>query len=151
VPTPAASLLNTIQLVINNTVAFPLTGTAVAPDLVGISMSTTITLAGSVSASDQTSVLSAAVAAVQTYINNLAINSPLVINEIATQIFNADTRISDVGNPNDEILEILIWRSRSDGTRYSRYLIGDYQPAFGERIIVENSTAVAVPINLSVS
>jgi hypothetical protein len=43
-----------------------------------------------------------------------------VINEIANQIFNSDARIVDVGQPNDQIPEILLWRSRDDGTRYSR-------------------------------
>ena len=37
-----AALLQNVQQAINNTVAFPLTGIAVAPDLVGISLTTTV-------------------------------------------------------------------------------------------------------------
>jgi len=40
----SAALLQNVQQAINNTVAFPLTGIAVAPDLVGISLTTTLTL-----------------------------------------------------------------------------------------------------------
>jgi len=38
----SAALLQNVQQAINNTVAFPLTGIAVAPDLVGISLTTTV-------------------------------------------------------------------------------------------------------------
>ena len=43
----SAALLQSVQTAINNTVAFPLTGIAVAPDLVGISLTTTLTLTAS--------------------------------------------------------------------------------------------------------
>lgn len=45
----SAALLQNVQTAINNTVAFPLTGIAMAPDLVGISLTTTITLTASAS------------------------------------------------------------------------------------------------------
>jgi hypothetical protein len=65
-------------------------------------------------------VIGEAVAAAQDYIDNLAVGQQLVINEIADRIRNADARILDVGQPNKQIPEIFIWRSRDDGTRYSR-------------------------------
>ena len=61
-----------------------------------------------------------AVAAAQDYIDNLGVGEQLVINAIADRIFSSDARIVDVGQPNDQIPEIFIWRSRDDGTRYSR-------------------------------
>jgi hypothetical protein len=65
-------------------------------------------------------VIGESVAAAQDYIDNLAVGQQLVINEIADRIRNADARILDVGQPNKQIPEIFIWRSRDDGTRYSR-------------------------------
>lgn len=150
VPQPAASLLSNVQNVLNQTVAWPGIGVAVAPDLVGISLTTALTLASNVSATDQADILGSAVNAVQNYINNLGINNPLVINEISTQIFQADARIVDVGKPNQPLSQILIWRSRADGTRFSRYLLGDYQPAVGERILVETNPQLVSPIALSI-
>ena len=47
-PQVAASLLDMVQQVINDTVAYPLTGLAVAPDLVGISLTTTLHLAAGI-------------------------------------------------------------------------------------------------------
>jgi hypothetical protein len=65
-------------------------------------------------------VIASAVAAAQDYIDNLGVGQELVINAIADRIFSSDARIVDVGQPNDKIPEIFIWRSRDDGTRYSR-------------------------------
>src|ERR1039457_333233 len=119
-PTPAPSLLDAVQQTINDNVAFPLTGTAIAPDLVGISLVTTLSMSAGASTTDQDMVIGEAVAAAQDYIDNLAVGQQLVINEIADRIRNADARILDVGQPNKQIPEIFIWRSRDDGTRYSR-------------------------------
>ena len=119
-PTPAPSLLDAVQQTINDNVAFPLTGTAIAPDLVGISLVTTLAMSAGASTTDQDMVIGEAVAAAQDYIDNLAVGQQLVINEIADRIRNADARILDVGQPNKQIPEIFIWRSRDDGTRYSR-------------------------------
>lgn len=55
------------------------------------------------------SALSSAGAAAANYINNLSIGQPLIINQVAAQILGADSRISDVGQPNDEIAHIFIW------------------------------------------
>jgi uncharacterized phage protein gp47/JayE len=126
VPQPAASLLSNVQQVINSTIAYPGIGLAVAPDLVGVSLSTTLTLQKNVSLAEQSNILIAATSAAQNYIDNLAIGEPLIVNEIGVQIFQSDARILDVGQPNNEIPELLVWRSRSDGTRYSRYLLGNY-------------------------
>ena len=46
----------------------------------------------------------------------------------------AQAKILDVGAPNRQIDEIYIWRSRADGSRYSRYLVANYTPALGERV-----------------
>jgi uncharacterized phage protein gp47/JayE len=135
-PTPAPSLLDAVQQTINDNVAFPLTGTAIAPDLVGISLVTTLAMSAGASTTDQDMVIGEAVAAAQDYIDNLAVGQQLVINEIADRIRNADARILDVGQPNKQIPEIFIWRSRDDGSRYSRFLLGNYTPAVGERIVV---------------
>jgi hypothetical protein len=70
---------------------------------------------------------------------------------IADQIQSSDSRILDVGDPNQPIAEIYIWKSRPDGTRYSRFLLGNYSPNVGERIVVENKSNLANPINLQVA
>lgn len=140
------SLLQLVQAAISDTAAFPLTGLAVAPNLIGISLETTVTFIAGVSAADQASILQSAVAAAQNYINNLAVGAPMVINQLAAQIIDADSRILDIGTPDDPIESIFIWRSRADGTRYSRFLVADYSPALGERIVTEYS--ITNPINL---
>ena len=140
------SLLSLADQRINDRAAFPITGTALSPDLVGISLATTVILAAGVSSAEADIVTATAANAAETYINNLGIGSPLVINEVADRIRNADSRIADVGRPNDQIPEIFIWRSRSDGSRYSRYLVANYTPALGERIVVEGSLGSAITI-----
>src|ERR1035437_8702892 len=79
-----------------------------------------------------------AASAVQSYIDNLPVQTTLVLNEVSSLILNADPSILDIGQPNIPLNSIYIWRSRADGTRYSRTLIGDYTPALGERLVTEN-------------
>jgi uncharacterized phage protein gp47/JayE len=137
-PEISPSLLALVQQQIDDRAAYPMLGEAVAPDLVGISLSTSVRFVAGTAASEQGLILSAASAAAENYINNLPLGATLVINEIADQIRNAHAKILDIGDPNKQIAEIFIWRSRSDGTRFSRFLVGNYTPAVGERILVES-------------
>ena len=150
-PQVAASLLSMVQQTINDNVAFPLTGNAVAPDLVGISLTTTLHLSAGLSDTYRQTAAANATAAAEDYINNLAVGQTLVINTIAGQIQNSDTRILDVGDPDKPLAEIYIWKSRPDGSRYSRFLLGNYTPQAGERIVVEVHDGLVSPINLQVA
>ncbi len=133
-PVAAASVIQAVQDTIDETVAFPVTGIAVNPDLVGISFATTISLVAGATQTDQNTAIAQANGAAQTYINNLGVGNPLIINDIAAAIRNASAKILDVGQPNQQIDEIYIWRSRADQSRYSRTLVANYTPALGERI-----------------
>lgn len=143
-PQVPSSLIQLVQDQINNTTAFPLTGLAVVPNLVGISLTTSIHFIAGISSNDQISIIQNAMAAAETYINNLPVGSPLVINQVGSAILNSDSRILDIGEPNQDIESIFIWRSRADGTRYSRFLVSNYLPALGERIITESSITTAI-------
>lgn len=147
-PTVSPSLLSLVQTAINARTAYPLTGTALVPDLVGISLTTSLTLKAGLSAIDQSAIIASAQQAAANYINNLAIGQTLVINQIASLIMNSDSRILDVGAPDKPLQEIFIWRSRLDDTRYSRFLVNNYTPAIGERIVVEATTNA---INLTIA
>jgi Baseplate J-like protein len=120
-PVASASLLRDVQDVINEKAAFPITGLAVTPDLVGISLVTTIRLTNTSSSVDKELVAASARTAAEEYINNLGVGQSLVINEIADQIRNSDPRILDIGEPNKQLPEVIIWKSRADGTRYGRF------------------------------
>ena len=69
----------------------------------GISLATTLSFAPSVTQPNQAAILSTATAAAANHINNLPVGSPLVINQLASAILTSDTRIQDIGDPNDEI------------------------------------------------
>lgn len=146
-PAVPESLLSLVQTAIDSKTAYPLTGTAIVPDLIGISLSTTIHLKTGLSTIDQASVITNAQQATANYINNLKVGQELVINQIADLIMNSDTRILDVGDPGNPLQEVFIWRGRLDGTRYSRFLINNYVPVIGERILVES---ISNAINLTV-
>ncbi len=90
------------------------------PDLVGISLATTLRVSGTASAVDKELIAASARSAAEEYMNNLRVGEALVINEIADRMRNADPRIFDIGEPNKQVPEIIIWRSRADGTRYGR-------------------------------
>lgn len=58
-PDVPASLLAMVQSELDRLTAYPLTGLALAPDLVGITLATTLSLAGTVSAAAQAAAASA--------------------------------------------------------------------------------------------
>jgi uncharacterized phage protein gp47/JayE len=144
-PNVPASLLQLVQEQLDQRTAYPLVGMAIVPDLVGISLYTKVKISSTTSASDKAGILSVAVRAAEDYINNLRVGQTIVINEIADQIMSSDARIIDIGDPNRPLQEIFIWRARLDGSRYSRFLVANYTPVMGERIVVENRD---VAINL---
>ena len=146
-PVIPPSLIQLANTAISTTAAFPIQGTALMPDLVGISLSTTVSFTSGVAAADQAVILSSAATAAANYINNLAVGAPMVINQLAVAMVTSDSRISSIGQPNDMIPSLFLWRSRADGTRYSRFLVADYQPQLGERNIVE--TSISNPISLA--
>ena len=62
-PAVPPSLLQLVQAQINATTAWPLTGTAVSPDLIGISFSTTVTFVAGATSAEQQAAIAAAVSA----------------------------------------------------------------------------------------
>ena len=144
-PVVSPSLLALVQAEVDQRTAYPLVGTCVAPDLVGVSLSTVAQFAANTSPADRSSSISSAVRAAEDYINNLAVGETLIVNEIADRLRDADSKIIDIGSPNKPLSDIFLWRSRVDGSRYSRYLVGNYEPAIGERLVVESiSNAITV-------
>ena len=93
-PNVSPGLLQNVQERINDKAAYPLTGLAVAPDLVGISLSTTVEFKAGTSAEEKGLALSAAASAAEDYINNL--RETLVLNQIADRLLNADPKILEV-------------------------------------------------------
>jgi hypothetical protein len=85
-PEASSSLLSTVQDAIDQNVAFPLTGAAVSPDLVGITLATTISMISGSSQTDRDTAAGQAAAAAQIYLNNLRVGDPLIINDIAAAI-----------------------------------------------------------------
>ena len=148
-PVVPPSLLAMVQTQLDSGAAYPLSGTATQPDLIGISLATTLTFVATASSAQQQSAISAATAAAQSYVNNLdsANGQQLIINTLANLIQSADSNILDIGQPDTPIAAIYIWRSRADGSRYSRNLVGNYTPVAGERLIIE--TSISNPVVLS--
>lgn len=146
-PTVPTGTMQMVQAQMNTVTAWPIVGSATQPDLIGISLSTIVTFVAGATASEQQGAIANAQSAAENYINNLTIGQTLVINEIASAILGADPNILDIGQPNQPLSGIYIWRSRSDGSRYSRFLVADYTPQTGERVVVEPS--VTNPIALT--
>lgn len=147
-PSVSSDVLNVAQRFVNENIAFPINATVLSPDLVGVSLSTTVKVKPMTSSSEGASIATNARAAASQYISNLRVGETLYINSVAAAIRASDPRILDVGQANNQIPEIFIWRSRSDSSRFSRFLVNDYSPQVGERIIVE--TSVSAPINIQV-
>ena len=118
-----------MQTTINNNVAFSLTGTAIAPDLVGFSLVTTLSLPTSLSATDGDMVICNAVTAAQDYIDNLGVDQQLVINEIATRIFGAPLPgLSMWVSPTSRSRRSLSGARGTMGRAIAGFLLGNYYP-----------------------
>ena len=85
-PVIPPSLLRLAQAAMDANTAYPLEGTALVPNLVGISLATTITLQSGLSIIDQSTVIANAQTAASNYINNLDIGVELVNKELARVI-----------------------------------------------------------------
>ena len=85
-PNVSPGLLQNVQDSLNDKAAYPLTGLAVAPDLVGISLSTTVEFKAGTSAEEKSLALSAAASAAEDYDNNLRVGETLVLNQIADRL-----------------------------------------------------------------
>jgi hypothetical protein len=92
-----------VQDAIDQNVAFPLTGAALNPDQIGITLATTISTVAGSTQTDKDTATGQAIAAAQDYINNLRVGDPLVINDIAAAIQTSSSKILDVGQPNRQI------------------------------------------------
>ena len=117
-PVAAASVLSMVQDTIDTTVAFPLTGTAVNPDLVGITLATTITLVAGSTQTDKDTAAGQAAAAAQDYLNNLRVGDPLIKHElrIGSGKEGAGLRLTDAapGHLGEEVRSLLIGRQQLD-------------------------------------
>ena len=109
---------------------------SLTPDLVGISLSTSVSPALHPANNRQRFLRHFNCSGLH---HDLAVGQELVVNDITDKILNVDSNILDIGNPNQPLADIYIWRSRDDGTRYSRYLVANYTPLTGERLVVESS------------
>lgn len=140
--------LQLAQAAIDAATAYPLSGKAIAPTLIGISLNTSLTLAPGLTAAAQNAIVTQVVSAAANYINNLDVGDTLFINQLASVIEGASPNILTIGTPDHPIQSISIWRQRADGTSYSRALVEDYAPAVGERIVVQNITnAISITVN----
>ena len=108
-----------------------------APDLVGISLATTVEFKTGTSVEEKNLALEGGRSSSRKLHQQSGGGETLVVNEIADRIRNADPKILDLGEVNREISEIFVWRLRSDSTRFSRFLVANLTPGLGERIVVE--------------
>ena len=134
---PAPSVLRLVKETLEEAVAFPVTVHVHTPDLVGITLSTRVRLAVSLSPQEREMSTAKAVSAVIDYVNNLAIGETLYVNRIGEVIRLADPGIVDVGSANRPVESIYIWRRTAGGHVYSRSLLDNYTPKTGERIVIE--------------
>lgn len=73
---PKPRTLQMVQAQMNKVTAWPIVETAVQPDLIGISLSTTLTFVSGATASQQAAAIANAQAAAENYINNLPTARP---------------------------------------------------------------------------
>jgi uncharacterized phage protein gp47/JayE len=147
-PIVSPSVIQAVQNQVNKYQAVGVNGIAVAPRIVGISLTGRLKFDVKASQSDKNAAINRARDAARVYIENISPDQDFIINELAAVILSADGMIKDFGSPNKPFDSILIWRHTSDhSVRYSRDLIANYRVKIDEDLTAE--PFLTNPINLT--
>lgn len=82
---------------------------------------------------------------VREFIEELGIGDSFSINQLVARMFGVSENIKNLGVPGTPLEEVYVYtESRVEDNRVKERLLGDYEPDFDERVIVEPS--ITVPI-----
>jgi hypothetical protein len=83
--------------------------------------------------------------AIRNFIGELGIGDAFLVNQLVSRMFAVSSNIKNLGIPGTPLEEVYVYtESRLEDNRVKQRLLGDYEPDFDERVIIEPS--VAVPI-----
>jgi uncharacterized phage protein gp47/JayE len=144
------SLIASVQAEIDRQMALGNMGFALEPTLIGLEMVIKLNLSGDYSVDELTEIENNAIVAVEEYVNNLDIGEDFIQQELVKRVLLADDRIQSLGtNYAKPIDELYLYReSLSEDNRSRSGLLGDYEPASTERVVLEPSVASQVIIRL---
>lgn len=79
---------------------------------------------------------------VREFIGDLGIGDPFVVNQLVGRMFAASDQIQNIGVSGLPLEEVYIYTdSRVEDNRIKERLLGDYEPNFDERVVVEPALA----------
>ena len=82
---------------------------------------------------------------VRNFVSELGIGDTFVINQLVSSMFAVSDNIKNLGIPGTPLEEVYIYtESRVEDNRVKQRLLGDYEPDFDERVLIEPS--ISVPI-----
>jgi len=82
---------------------------------------------------------------IRTYVGELGIGDPFIVNKMVSRMFAVSPNIKNFGVAGTPLEEVYVYTdSRVEDNKMKQRLLGDYEPDFDERVIIEPS--VSVPI-----
>lgn len=147
IPNTPATLISTCQTAIDRVTSYGTYGTAVAPNLTGMSFQITVTWRNDATAADRTEVTSRIQRNVADYINNLAIGEDFIYNELIERVMGSSDKILNIGTASKAIDLIYVHReSDLQDNKRKELLIQDYSPFDNERLIIEPTEETPVVV-----
>lgn len=136
----SSDLVLSVQEAVDLVQSYGNRGFALAPREIGTEMDLTLTMRETVTSRIQTDIARNVVGVVYDYVNNLDIGEDFIVNELVQRVMQTDDRIKNVGEANQPIDDLKIWKtSRTADNRVRYTLTGDYTAAFDEKVLIEYS------------
>jgi hypothetical protein len=145
IPTVSQDLIDNVTANISDVIAYGDIAYIKKPIETGLTMRITVHYDTTLSEDDLTQIESDLTSKITDYVDNLDIGQAFYSNRMISELFSVSQHITNFGSPGTPIDEMYIYVPSSlDDNRVRSTLIGDYQAATDERVIIEPS--VSVPI-----
>lgn len=139
-PTVSTSLIGDVQANVQRVISFGDIAYIRKPKETGISMKFTVYYSSRLSPEELNEIELRLSDTIKTHINSLDIGESLFINPMISDLFDISDKIVNFGEPGKPIDEVYIYiESRLQDNKVRQILLGDYEPATDERIIIEPS------------
>jgi hypothetical protein len=89
---------------------------------------------------------------IREFIGEIGIGETFSVNRLVSQMFRVSENIKNFGIPGYPLEEVYVYTdSRVEDSKVKQRLLGDYEPDFDERVVVEPSVATPFVFNRTFS
>tara|TARA_Y100000310_G_scaffold234993_1_gene238015 strand:+ start:13235 stop:14461 length:1227 start_codon:yes stop_codon:yes gene_type:complete len=144
-PSASAGLLTAVQARVNSVKAGGEKIYVKGPREIGLTFEIAVHYKKSLTTDDLVLIEESIEDSIEDYLTSLGIAGNFDVNRFVAEIFDVSDEIVDLGAPNEPLDVVHIYRpSRLEDNRFRETLLGDYEPAEDERVILEQTVTKPV-------